>query len=424
MADTWKVTCTSLHVRDQPSTAGKKITVLNNGDTVSVDQQQGSWVHHDKGGWSCATSASGKSYMVRVEVSQDTPAPPAEDTTEESAQIQKENLAAYQEIDLSPGGAEISGPSNLSGVTSNEDYLSNLEDSLTVSSCRGIIGMPYQFMPIVDTRISRGSDAFGRKFAEKIVSKMPILAIVPGKPRFMSEFSKKQKRSIIESIVGSVSGSKKSNIEEMLDNGGKFYTLEFDYEGYYKYVNQMCRAMAFFMGIEDTKVNGVKLKNFNWRGDIESDLSKVINYTKCVAFYIDSEKSISENFSNNTTESMLKQSINTLSDAGREIQYYLGNASAQTGIQFDKFTNQEDLAQNVQNVNDFIDSVLGAGNGNIFKRITGNIQTIASGGRLIFPDIWSDSSFSRSFNISQTLVSPDPDDLSIYLNILDRKSVV
>lgn len=418
MADTWKVTCTSLHVRDQPSTAGKKITVLNNGDTVSVDQQQGSWVHHDKGGWSCATSASGKSYMVRVEVSQDTPAPPAEDTTEESAQIQKENLAAYQEIDLSPGGAEISGPSNLSGVTSNEDYLSNLEDSLTVSSCRGIIGMPYQFMPIVDTRISRGSDAFGRKFAEKIVSKMPILAIVPGKPRFMSEFSKKQKRSIIESIVGSVSGSKKSNIEEMLDSGGKFYTLEFDYEGYYKYVNQMCRAMAFFMGIEDTKVNGVKLKNFNWRGDIESDLSKVINYTKCVAFYIDSEKSISENFSNNTTESMLKQSINTLSDAGREIQYYLGNASAQTGIQFDKFTNQEDLAQNVQNVNDFIDSVLGAGNGNIFKRITGNIQTIASGGRLIFPDIWSDSSFSRSFNISQTLVSPDPDDLSIYLNIL------
>ena len=254
MADTWKVTCTSLHVRDQPSTAGKKITVLNNGDTVSVDQQQGSWVHHDKGGWSCATSASGKSYMVRVEVSQDTPAPPAEDTTEESAQIQKENLAAYQEIDLSPGGAEISGPSNLSGVTSNEDYLSNLEDSLTVSSCRGIIGMPYQFMPIVDTRISRESDALGRKYAEKIEYKMNKLAIEPCKPRFMSEFSKKQKRSIIESIVGSVSGSKKSNIEEMLDNGGKFYTLEFDYEGYYKYVNQMCRAMAFFMGIEDTKI--------------------------------------------------------------------------------------------------------------------------------------------------------------------------
>lgn len=418
MADVWKVTATGLYVRDQPSTAGKKISQLNNGDTLNVDQQSGSWIHHDKGGWSCATSASGKSYIVRTEIAEDSPSPPATETTQETIEIQKENLAAYEEIDLSPGGAYIEPLSNLSGVSSNEEYLSSLGDSLTVSSCRGILGMPYQFMPIVDTRLSNKSDAFGRKFAEKIVSKMPVLAIVPGKPRFMAGFSKSQKENIIEGIIGKVTGSNKRNLDDMLDTDGKFYSLEFDYMGYYNYVNQFCRSMAYFLGIENEKVNGIKLKNFNWVGDIQADLSKVINFTKCVAFYIDSEKSISENFSNSTTESMLKQQINGLSDAGREIQYYLGHAGSQVGLQFDKFTNQEDLSQNIQNVNDFIDNILGEGNSNIFKRITGNIQTIASGGRMIFPEIWSDSNLSRSFSVSQTLVSPDPDDLSIYLNIL------
>ena len=418
MADVWKVTATGLYVRDQPSTAGKKISQLNNGDTLNVDQQSGSWIHHDKGGWSCATSASGKSYIVRTEIAEDSPSPPATETTQETIEIQKENLAAYEEIDLSPGGAYIESPSNLSGVSSNEEYLSSLGDSLTVSSCRGILGMPYQFMPIVDTRLSDKSDAFGRKFAEKIVSRMPVLAIVPGKPRFMAGFSKNQKENIIEGIIGKVTGSNKRNLDDMLDTDGKFYSLEFDYMGYYNYVNQFCRSMAYFLGIENEKVNGIKLKNFNWVGDIQADLSKVINFTKCVAFYIDSEKSISENFSNSTTESMLKQQINGLSDAGREIQYYLGHAGSQAGLQFDKFTNQEDLSQNIQNVNDFIDNILGEGNSNIFKRITGNIQTIASGGRMIFPEIWSDSNLSRSFSVSQTLVSPDPDDLSIYLNIL------
>ena len=418
MADVWKVTATGLYVRDQPSTAGKKISQLNNGDTLNVDQQSGSWIHHDKGGWSCATSASGKSYIVRTEIAEDSPSPPATETTQETIEIQKENLAAYEEIDLSPGGAYIEPPSNLSGVSSNEEYLSSLGDSLTVSSCRGILGMPYQFMPIVDTRLSNKSDAFGRKFAEKIVSKMPVLAIVPGKPRFMAGFSKSQKENIIEGIIGKVTGSNKRNLDDILDTDGKFYSLEFDYMGYYNYVNQFCRSMAYFLGIENEKVNGIKLKNFNWMGDIQADLSKVINFTKCVAFYIDSEKSISENFSNSTTESMLKQQINGLSDAGREIQYYLGHAGSQTGLRFDKFTNQEDLNENIQNVNDFIDNILGEGNSNIFKRITGNIQTIASGGRMIFPEIWSDSNLSRSFSVSQTLVSPDPDDLSIYLNIL------
>ena len=41
-----------------------------------------------------------------------------------------------------------------------------------------------------------------------------------------------------------------------------------------------------------------------------------------------------------------------------------------------------------------------------------------NGGKIIFPEIWSDSSFDRSYSIDIKLRSPDHDSLSVYLNIL------
>lgn len=422
MSDIYTVVVNSLFVRSQPNTNGAKIKALYSGQTVTVDQVSGNWVHHDNGpGWSCATSGSGKSYMVRTSIPEpeESPSPPATNTTEKTVQIQEENLREYEEEDLSASGYEPDWrPYNLDSVTTSEDYLNNIEDSLNITSCRGIHGMPYQFMPIADTRISSGNDAFGRKYAEKIVARMPILCITPGKPVFLEGYNEAAKKRVKNMFLDAVRGETLNKIDELLTGEGKFYSIKFDYQGYYHYVNTLCRHAAHFMGLQDTKVNGQKLKNFDWGGDTKADLSRILNYSDCVAFYIDSDKSISESFGNSTGESSLKSQMNQLSDYGRELQYLLGGATSQTGKQFDKFTNQENLTQNIENVNDFIENVLGKGNGNIFKRITGNIQTVATGGRLIFPEIWSDSTFSRSFSINQTLVSPDPDDLSIYLNIL------
>ena len=43
---------------------------------------------------------------------------------------------------------------------------------------------------------------------------------------------------------------------------------------------------------------------------------------------------------------------------------------------------------------------------------------LLAGGRMIFPEIWSDSSFSRSYSCKMKLISPSGDRLSIFLNIL------
>ena len=37
---------------------------------------------------------------------------------------------------------------------------------------------------------------------------------------------------------------------------------------------------------------------------------------------------------------------------------------------------------------------------------------------MVFPEIWSDSKFSRSYTCEIKLVSPDPSPLSVYMNVL------
>ena len=77
---------------------------------------------------------------------------------------------------------------------------------------------------------------------------------------------------------------------------------------------------------------------------------------------------------------------------------------------------EEDLQSNMDNVSDAVNAILGTGN--IFSSILNKAQTILAGGRMVFPEIWSDSSFGRSYSCSMKLISPSGDPLAVYLNIL------
>ena len=57
--------------------------------------------------------------------------------------------------------------------------------------------------------------------------------------------------------------------------------------------------------------------------------------------------------------------------------------------------------------------------GGIVGSISSNgVNTLLNGGKIIFPEMWSNSSYDKSYNIDLKLRSPDHDNLSIYLNIL------
>lgn len=428
MADQYTCTGSGVRIRKGPGLNYVQVGSLYKGQVVSFISQEGQWIQHSGGGWSSSN------YLQMSSKDAGSPVP---STTTATEQVNAEqSSAAKQEVDLDELKEEYtdpypSEPSMLySLVTDESSYLNDLDNSLKVSTTRGIHGMPYQFLPIVDNRINNNdSNTFGRKYAEKIVARMPLLIVVPGVPKFMSGYSNAAKSDVLRRAFGD-SGRSNSKWASTMERDGKYYSLQMEYRLYYEYVNTLCKALANYMGVGNETINGHKvggdlfgLSSFDWLHDIDSDLKRICRQAKCVAFYIDSDKQISESMSNDTTESMIKQSINGLSDYAREAQFLLGSTSyaARTGIigeATDNFLGQGNLQENIDNVNNFIDHVM-LGNGGIFTRITSNIQTLVAGGKLIFPELWSDSSFGgRSYDVNIKLRCPNPTPFGLYLDIL------
>ena len=148
--------------------------------------------------------------------------------------------------------------------------------SLSMKSLTGVFGVPYQFLPSVDPRslIYKNGDVpnelskFGRKYAEKIASRMPVMYFSPGNPRFMPQLETKR-TDIITQIASLFANNNSSQLQELLgDYTGKYYYIDMAYEDYYNYVNPMCRSGAMFLGIGDKTYCGHKLREFPWHLNI------------------------------------------------------------------------------------------------------------------------------------------------------------
>ena len=308
-----------------------------------------------------------------------------------------------------------------------DQYRKSLEEGLDINDLRGILGLPHQFLPITDIRIDgkKSNSSLGRVFSEKILKTLPLLLITPGVPTFMAGYSDEQKTTLAKQFFdGDSNNADLSSLTESYS--GKYYSLKYAYVDYFTYVNGMLRSAAVFLDIHKEKVNGKQLENFDWLYDASSEDSDIWGksgigrflgpYVGCIAIYADCGTSTSDTFSNGTTQSQLSSTLNSLSDTGRELNFLVGNVGSTTGLTLNKLTGIDDLETNMPEVQKKIDELLGNNSimGNILKKAT----TILAGGRIVFPEIWSDSSFGRSYNCSMRLVSPTGDKLSVYLNIL------
>lgn len=318
-----------------------------------------------------------------------------------------------------------------STIINDNTYRTTMLEGLDIKSIRGIMGKPHQFLPYTDPRVDLSMDnqAFGRVYAEKIIKPMPLLFMTPGIPSFMSSFSKKQKKTVLENFASKLE-IKIGNFDELVTSkGGKYYSLKFSYIDYFSYVNAMLRSAAFYLGIEDETLNddGKKLGSLNWfftNGDIVTNdifdnngLSNFLGtYAGAIPFYVEAETRTSDDFSNSTTQSSLSSSIDGVSDQARELNYLIGNVAGNIGAgqMYDELMSIGGDA--ISNTADTVEGLLGGGN--IISNIMSKLQTIISGGRMVFPEIWSDSSFSRSYRITIKLNSPSGDKLSIFYNIL------
>ena len=313
-----------------------------------------------------------------------------------------------------------------------EQYSKKLEDGLKVEDLRNVFGMPYQFLPLTDPRIDvddNGSNSvgsieqFGSMYTKKIINPMPLLLMTPGSPEFMSSYNKSQRSLMLGKYLNL--GIDSTTLESLInEKSGKFYSLRYNYTEYFYYVNAMCRSAAFFLGIEDIEINKHKLKDFNWLWDNNSNGTDVFGhaglrrflgtYAGAIPFYIEAETSITDSFSNSTSQSSISDSINGLSDQARELNFLMGTVSSATGGSLDNFVGTDGASKNLENISDQIKSMMG-GKNNILSNLTNHVSTILSGGKMIFPEIWTDSSFSRSYSVKLKFPIPSGDKLSIFL---------
>lgn len=275
----------------------------------------------------------------------------------------------------------------------------------------GIFGAPYQFMDTVDDRLE-GTE-LGHKYAEKITARMPLLFIAPCRQKFMEGFNSEDRETVLNALI---SGEGLNGLENSLSTVGKYYTTEYDTADYYKHVNMLCAEVAIFLGIGDEYIplggGRKKIKEIQWETIRNSGFKSYFYADQCTVFYLDSFDNISDSFGNSTTESSLASTINGFSDQANEVKFLLGNDSA--------------LSQMVSKASDISSSISGALSGtvsNVFGGMLGDlaktgVSTILTGGKIVFPKIWQDFNFDRSYSFELKLRSPDHDSISIFLNIL------
>ena len=341
-------------------------------------------------------------------------------------------------------------------ASSSSEYVKSLENSnytLKIGNLRSIFGTPHQFLPKTDARIVASSSNsvgdvsdIGRMYGEKILKNMPILYITPGTPDFLAGFNEDQQKSLLGALV---TGEANDDIKSLINNsGGRYYSLKFDYTSYFRYVNTMLRSAAVFLGIGDETLNGRALKEYNWmlisddrdngapakkqEGVIQKATKDLVNsiagfaglqgfmgqHWGTLAFYADCGDQVDDSFGNSTTQSQLASSINSLSDWAKELNFLVGTAGSNMGLELDELIGggESGLTGALESATEMVNKAIGSNN--IVSNILSKTQTILSGGRLIFPEIWADSSYSKSYSCRMKLVSPSGDKLSVYLNIL------
>lgn len=321
-----------------------------------------------------------------------------------------EELSAYiNEIAETGWGTEYNTPSN----ASINNTMSN--------TMNGIFGIPYQFTTTVDP-IADGFDNVGRKYVEKILSVMPVLFLTPGEPVFMSDYGKDAKNTVAKKFFEFGSDNNESGAFEELGDG-RYYSLSGNFTEYQRYANIALRALAVFMNIGDVRIptpesGNVRLREIRVEQLLNKNFQKMFGTNLVVPFYLDAETAVTEQFGNSTTESILSQAANSMSPTAREIQFMLGSRDlggiggavkdAVTGLG----SNIIDAAAEL--LGGAASAFVGKG---LVSQLSSELTTIVSGGKIVFPKIWSESSYSRSYSVSLKLRSPDPDPVSIFLNI-------
>lgn len=321
------------------------------------------------------------------------------------------------------------------------EYLENNTDG----SMR-LFGLPHQFIEMNDPRIGDKSN-LGRCFAERLVMEAPVICLKPGLPDFLPGKSDSEKADFIARIQAASSGnsSLKSLFSGLSSDDSRdtilYYSIKDQYNEMMAKVNIMCKMMAVFLGISDTKVpwasGNAKFGNYDWRyysfKNLYNDVSfkantsgsaaafvkealsaagqSLMTDTQWLRFYVDGNVSFGESVSNSTSTSILESYTEKLESVAKELSTIAGIAGSNAVSELGE--------EAMSSLDSYIqENVTSDGPmATVLKRITGASKDIISGGNFLIPEIWQDSDYAKSYSFTITLSTPYGCKESWYLNV-------
>lgn len=316
----------------------------------------------------------------------------------------------------------------------NMTYLGESLMSIPIGRMTFVHGMPFQYTYLTDRRLNNNTayskepsgnfiksgnlDMYGRMFAGDIAANTPICSIVPGTPVFLtnikqslfgvdSNASNKERGGwlpVLSQVTDfNIGDAIKSIIDQNDDKAYQYYSMEVNTTEYFNFVNALCQTTARFMGLGNIAYRNRSCTAFDWSNynqAAEQDYSmfeEVAGMNNGISFAFDPMSSISDTLNNSTKDSDLAGMLNGISEKARELEFMLGTG----GISLD-IVNSSDYEAALASVSDGVLS----GIRNPLSVISSFISNATHGMNVRFPEVWSDSSLTRSYDIDMKFITP------------------
>lgn len=402
----YKVNCSSLNIRNGPSTSNAIVGSYKKNDDVSVYDQKKmgpvTWGRVDKSKqkWVSMT------YLKAVSSGSKT----SKDTTSKKKDVgtAKENSDKVQD-DTIYGNKDI-------------NYANLYRKYLRAFGC------PPRFTSEVDPRYSGISGVnVGRAVAETWFSNPSVLSLCPGTVDYLPGFGfkNKKKNELFNKLKSSMSGDVKSNAvsDQKMDINGPLYAFKSAYTDYINVVNLLARTAADLMGIGNVNNllagNSIALNKFDYgyyttkesskkAGNIFQETARSFNSavsdSSYIHFFVNYTNGVTGNdsFQTQAGASWLEEQIGDgessgLSTTARNMQFLFGSTLSGQAA--------KDVNQVIQKATEYSDFL-------------GGMTTIAKnylkGGRLVFPKMITGMSYEKSIQCELTFTSIYGDKRSIF----------
>lgn len=336
---------------------------------------------------------------------------------------------------------------------STSDKRRNVNDKIDASV--RMFGMPHQLLAHNDPRIGTGTD-LGRTYAETFILEAPSICIKPGIIRFLPGANDEERETYLNAILSDASGNSKDELMQVLNDPStdnlQYYDHEGKYGSYMSGVNLLCHTMAALLGLDKVRVpwteRAVSFGMYDWKnyrlsdsfvsrdtdqeveesddndenwvgrlisavtgaaGSVANAIEKDDSY---VQFYVDANASFSESMSNSTQSSALESFTSTIEGMAKELSMIAGTAGVAS-----------DYESLVGDVSSSIEQYTASLSGNsswmagLLSRLGTGAKQVIQGGNFQIPEIYSNSSYDKSYSFTMTLATPYGNKLAWYINI-------